>query len=65
MTLVFSRILEKKKEAGKTWDELHAETGVPLASWMTGLPTTSPSDEDLRKLAPALNTTYEFLKYGK
>lgn len=65
MTPVFSRILQKKKESGKTWDQLHAETGVPLASWMTGLPTTSPSDEDLRKLASALNTTYEYLKYGK
>jgi transcriptional regulator with XRE-family HTH domain len=65
MTKVFERILQKKKESGKTWDQIHHEAGVPLASWMTGLATTSPSDEDLRKLAPVLNTTYEYLKNGK
>lgn len=65
MTKVFERIWTKKKEAGKTWDQIAHEAGIKLASWMTGLPTSSPSDEDLRKIAPVLNTTYEYLKYGK
>jgi transcriptional regulator with XRE-family HTH domain len=65
MTLLFSRILEKKKESGKTWDEIAKEAHIKLGSWMTGLPTSKPSDEDLRKMAPVLNTTYEYLKNGK
>lgn len=65
MTKVFKRILEKKKEVGKTWDEIAKEAGIPLSSWMTGLPTVQPSDDELRKLAPVLNTTYEYLKNGK
>lgn len=65
MTLLFSRILEKKKESGKTWDQIAKEAHIKLGSWMTGLPTSSPSDEDLRKMALVLNTTYEFLKNGK
>lgn len=65
MTLLFSRILEKKKESGKTWDQIAEEARIPLGSWMTGIPTSAPSDEDLRKMAPVLNTTYEFLKNGK
>lgn len=65
MTEVFKRILEKKKESGKTWDIIAREAKIPLASWMTGLPTTQPSDDELKKLAPVLNTTYKWLKYGK
>ena len=65
MTPVFKRILEKKKESGLTWDEIAKEAHIKVASWMTGLPTSKPSDEDLKKLAPVLKTTYEYLKYGK
>lgn len=65
MTKVFKRILQKKQEVGKTWDEIAKEAGIKLGSWMTGLPTSSPTDKDLRKLAPVLNTTYEWLKYGR
>lgn len=65
MTLVYKRILEKKKESGLTWDEIVKEAQIPLKSWMTGLPTSKPTDEELHKLAPVLNTTYEYLKYGK
>ena len=65
MTSVFKRILEKKKESGLTWDEITRAAHIRLASWMTGLPTSKPSDEDLRKLAPVLNTTFEYLKNGK
>ena len=65
MTKVYKRILQKKMEVGKTWDEIAKEAGIKLASWMTGLPTSSPSDSDLRKIAPVLNTTYKWLKTGK
>ena len=65
MTKVYKRILECKKAVGKTWDEIAKEAGIKLGSWMTGLPTSSPTDKELRKLAPVLNTTYEWLKYGR
>ena len=65
MTKVFRRILQKKQEVGKTWDEIAKEAGIKLGSWMTGLPTSSPTDKELRKLAPVLNITYEWLKYGR
>ena len=65
MTKVYKRILQKKKEVGKTWDEIAKEAGIKLGSWMTGLPTSNPTDEELRKIAPVLNTTYEWLKYGR
>jgi transcriptional regulator with XRE-family HTH domain len=65
MTKVYRRILQKKQEVGKTWDEIAKEAGIKLGSWMTGLPTSSPTDKELRKLAPVLNTTYEWLKYGR
>jgi len=65
MTKVYKRILEAKKQVGKTWDEIAKEAGIKLGSWMTGLPTSSPTDKELRKIAPVLNTTYEWLKYGR
>ena len=65
MTPLFKRILEKKKEAGLTWDEICKKAQIRLGSWMTGLPTSKPTDEELKKLAPVLKTTYEYLKYGK
>ena len=65
MTPIFKRILEKKKEVHKTWDEIAHEAHIAISSWMTGLPTSQPTDEELRKLAPVLNTTYKYLKYGE
>lgn len=65
MTELFKRILQKKKEAGLTWDEITHEAHIRLGSWMTGLPTSKPTDDELRKLAPVLKTTYEWLKNGK
>lgn len=64
-TAMYKRILEAKKASGMTWDEIAREADIKLASWMTGLPTSSPTDADLMKLAPVLNTTYEWLKYGR
>lgn len=65
MTLVYKRILEAKKLSGKTWDEIAREAGIKLASWMTGIPTSSPTDVEIEKLAKVLNTTYKWLKYGE
>ena len=31
---------------------------------MTGIPTSMPTDKELRAIAPVLNTTYKYLKYG-
>ena len=65
MTEMFKRIMAKKKESGLTWDEITHKAQIRLGTWMTGLPTSKPTDEELHKLAPVLNTTYEYLKYGK
>lgn len=64
-TKVFKRVLQKKTEAELTWDEVAKQAGIKLASWMTGLPTSNPTDAELRKMAPVLHTTYEYLKYGR
>lgn len=65
MTPVFKRIMERKKAVGFTWDEIAKAAHIRLGSWMTGLPTSKPTDEELKKLAPVLETTYEWLKNGK
>lgn len=65
MTQIFKRILDKKISTGLTWDEIARLAHIRVASWMTGLPTSSPSDEDLKKLAPVLKTSYKRLKSGK
>lgn len=65
MTDLFKRINTKKKEAKLTWDEIAKSAHIRLGTWMTGLPTSAPTDDELRKLAPVLNTTYEYLKEGK
>ena len=65
MTPVYKRILEKKKESKLSWEQIAKAANIPLKSWMTGLPTSVPTDEELRKLAPVLNTTFEWLKYGE
>lgn len=65
MTKVYKRILKKKTELKLTWDQIAQEAGIPLASWMTGVPTSQPTDDELRKLAPVLKTTYNWLKNGK
>ena len=62
---VFKRVAEKKYESQKSWDEVSKEAHIPLKSWMTGLPNSHPTDMELKKLAPVLNTTYKWLKYGK
>lgn len=61
---VFLRIMKKKHEVKKSWDEIIKEANIPLKSWMVGIPYSSPTDKELKALAPVLNTTYEWLKNG-
>jgi len=65
MTQEFKRILKLKEALGLTWNEIAKRAGIPVSSWMTGVPTSTPSDDEMRKLAPVLETTYEYLKNGK
>ena len=64
MTEIFKRIHEKKIEAELTWEEIAKAAHIRLGTWMTGIPTSKPTDEELKKMAPVLNTTFEYLKYG-
>lgn len=65
MTAIYKRILIKKAPTGLTWNELAEAAGIPVATWMTGLPSSEPTDDELRRIAPVLDTTYEYLKYGR
>ena len=62
---IFRRVMEKKHEVMKSWDEVVFEAEIPLRSWMTGIMTSNPTDAELKAIAPVLNTTFEWLKYGK
>lgn len=64
MTQIYRRILQKKIESGLEWDDIASKAHIRVASWMTGLPTSSPTDAELQAIAPVLNTTYEWLKNG-
>lgn len=61
---VYKRINEKRKEAGLTWNQLASKAGIKMATWMTGLPISHPSDSDIHKIAPVVNSTYAYLRYG-
>lgn len=65
MTGVFKRIAALKMEKGYTWNRLAELAGIPVSTWMTGLPTSLPTDDEIRRIAPVLDTTYEWLKYGR
>lgn len=65
MTGVYKRVLMKKEAKGMTWNELAEAAGIPVATWMTGLPSSEPTDDELRRIAPVLDTTYKYLKNGR
>ena len=65
MTQIFVRVLKQKEKQKLTWNEIAKKAGIALSSWMTGVPTSVPSDDELKKLAPVINTTFDYLKYGK
>lgn len=64
MESVFSRVIKKKSESKLTWNEIARKAHIGLSSWMCGVPYAKPSDKELRKIAPVLNTTFEYLKFG-
>lgn len=64
MRPVYIRILARKIESGLTWTAIARRAEIPIATWMSGLVNSGPTDEELRAIAPVLNTTYEWLKYG-
>lgn len=65
MTDIFMRIIKHKEKSCLSWNELAEKADIAITSWMTGIPTSSPSNEELRRLAPLLGTTYDYLKYGR
>lgn len=65
MNAIYIRVNKKRNEAKLSWDELATKAGIPVASWMTGISSYKAKDDELRKIAPVLNTTFEYLKYGK
>lgn len=62
---VFKRISAARIGKGWTWDELAKKAGIWVKSWMTGIPATHPTDSEVRKIAAAVGTTYEWLRYGE
>ncbi len=65
-TNVYRRINEKRMEAGLSWNQLAALAEIKVKSWMTGIPTSHPTETEVHKIAnvPQMNTTYEYLRYG-
>lgn len=62
---VFKRVSAARIGKGWTWDELAKKAGIRVKSWMTGIPATHPTDAEVRKIAAAVGTTYEWLRYGE
>lgn len=65
MKEIFARIMKKKLESNLSWDEIAHKAGIKVKSWMTGLPCGKITDEELEKIAPVLDTTFDYLKWGK
>lgn len=65
-TNVYKRINAKRKGAGLSWNQLAEKAGIKMATWMTGLPISHPTEEEVHKIAnvPEMNTTYAYLRYG-
>lgn len=61
---VYKRIDKARKVVGLTWNQLAKAAGIKTATWMTGLMISHPSDDDIRKIAPVVNSTYTYLRYG-
>jgi hypothetical protein len=63
---VYKRIDQKRIAADLSWNMLAAMAGIKVKSWMTGIPTSHPTENEVRKIAavPEMNTTYEYLRYG-
>ena len=64
MSPIYIRVLEKKQESGLSWSQICKQAHIRMSSWMTGVPFARIKDSDLKAIAPVLNTTFEYLKYG-
>ncbi|MBP5176659.1 MAG: helix-turn-helix transcriptional regulator [Treponema sp.] len=65
MNDAFKRVAEKKIELGITWEELARKARIGMSSWMCGVPYAKPKDEELKRIAPVLGVTFEYLKNGE
>lgn len=63
---VYKRINTRRKDVGLTWNQLAKKAGIKVGTWMTGLPISHPTEEEVRKIAsvPEMCTTYVYLRYG-
>lgn len=61
---VYKRINTRRKDVGLTWNQLARQAGIKVGTWMTGLPISHPTEEEVRKIAPVVNSTYVYLRYG-
>lgn len=58
-------VCRAKTARGLTWDELCARARVRLADWMCGAEGSAPSEEELRRIAAALEVPVSELCDGK
>ena len=63
-TSVYLRCEEVRQETGLSWSKFAKKAGLPLRSWMTGVPTTNPTDAELQAIATTYGVNFEWLKYG-
>lgn len=63
-TNVYKRINEKRKEKNLSWNELAKEAGIKVKTWMTGLVISHPTEDEVRAIAPVVDSTYTWLRYG-
>lgn len=63
-TPVYKRVEEVRLETGLTWSKFAKKAGLKLKSWMTGVPTTNPTDAELQAIADTYGVNFEWLKYG-
>ena len=67
----YNRVLKKSQEKYNKklpWDTLAKEAKIRSGSWMVNAGScnrTPPTEEEIRKIAEALDTSYEWLLYGE
>lgn len=67
----YNRVLKKGQEKYNKklpWNNLAKDAGLSLSSWMSDAGSCKrnpPTEEEVRKIADALGTSYEWLLYGE
>ena len=67
----YNRVFQKgreKYEKKQPWDALAKEAQIKLSSWMVDAKSckrSPPKEEEIRKIAETLGTSYEWLLYGE